>query len=45
MCVYAFSAFKSGGRLLQFTVNLAERNNRLLITHVDLLRESVRLVK
>ena len=44
-CVYALSAFKSGGWLLQFTVNLAERNSHLLVTHVDLLRESVRLVK
>ncbi len=28
-----------------FTVNLLERNNTLLVDHIDLLRESVRLCK
>jgi len=41
----ALSAIKSIWRLLFFTVNLAERNSHLLITHVDLLRAAVRHVK
>ena len=42
---HALSAIKSGGRLLQFTVNMAEKKSRLLVSHVDLLRASVRHVK
>jgi putative transposase len=36
---------KISGASYFFTVNLAERNSHLLVTHVDLLRESVRHVK
>ena len=36
---------KISGASYFFTVNLAERNSHLLVTHVDLLRESVRYVK
>ena len=36
---------KISGASYFFTVNLAERQSHLLVTHVDLLRESVRYVK
>jgi putative transposase len=36
---------KISGASYFFTVNLAERNSHLLVTHVDLLRASVRHVK
>ena len=40
-----YRRLKVAGGCYFFTINLAESNSHLLITHVDLFRESVRLVK
>ena len=40
-----YRRIKISGASYFFTVNLAERNSHLLVTHVDLLREAVRYVK
>ena len=34
-----------GGGTYFFTVNLAERSRRLLVDHIDLLRDALRIVK
>ena len=39
------SSFSYTRWVLFFTVNLLERNNTLLVDHIDLLRESIRLCK
>ena len=43
--VMRYRRVKISGASYFFTVNLAERNSHLLVTHVDLLREAVRYVK
>ena len=40
-----YRRYRIAGGCYFFTVNLLERNNTLLVDHIDLLRDSVRLCK
>jgi putative transposase len=40
-----YRRYRIPGGCYFFTVNLLERNNTLLVDHIDLLRESIRLCK